>query len=390
MEEDKQPKELKFIELREDIVLNNLKIPAYTRLPILTESKETKGSVEIDKNAIILGLAYAVRKNLENEDIAYFKKILLNDSTIVDRLTEQVKKFDKSIDGIRKNLEVLELLCALQESEISFINYSKSLINLIQYEEEENKIEDMEDKLFETLKKGLTLFPESYSLLFHMADYHKNVGNFETAEKYIKKLKDSNNFTKEAQKLEKDIIYYKEKEQKILYIYDLINLNRVDDAVKKCDEFLKDEKDDWHVHFLLGWAKRLQQDYEAAEKSLLESIKCGGGEFAENFNELSLVAWNLEKKELAVKYSEMAFDLDDKSITYASNTALMYLEIKDYENAYTYLCRTYFIDKNDDVLKGLIGRYENETKEKFAYPKNLSEEHKTHNPHEDCEGHKHD
>ena len=372
----RKAKKLKFIELHEDIMLNGISIPAYTRLPIMTDSEMVKGSVEIDKNAIILGLAEAVRTNVENEDIAYFKRILLNDRTLIERLMKQVSTIskDSSADDIKRNYQAIQLLRCLQETELSFINQALALINMIHDEiDDEAALEDMEDELFELLKSGLELYPKSYSLLYHMADYHKNMGNFELAEKYAGKLDENGYDNEEVRKLKEDIRYYSEKNERILYIYDLVNLNRIDDAIRSANEFLSTEKDDWHAYFLLGWAYRLKEDYENAEKSLLQSIAKGGGDFAENFNELSLAAWNLGKKELAIKYIEMAADLDEKSVTYACNTAMMCLETKDYENAYRYLCNTWKLDKNDEVLKGLIERYEKETGTDFAYPKSMKE-----------------
>ncbi|HAL18742.1 MAG TPA: hypothetical protein DCO86_03875 [Spirochaetaceae bacterium] len=372
----RKAKKLKFVELHEDVVLNGICIPAYTRLPIMTDSEMVKGSMEIDKNAIILGLAEAVRTNVENEDIAFFKRILLNDRTLVERLMKQVSSIgkDSSIDDIKRNYHAIQLLRCLQETELSFVNQALALINMIHDEiDDEAALEDMEDELFELLKAGLELYPKSYSLLFHMADYHKNMGNFELAEKYADKLNENGYDDDEVAKLKEDIRYYSEKNERILYIYDLVNLNRIDDAIRSTNEFLSTEKDDWHANFLLGWAYRLKEDYENAEKCLLQSVAKGGGDFAENFNELSLAAWNLGKKELAIKYSEMAADLDEKSVAYACNTAMMCLETKDYENAYRYLCDTWKLDSNDEVLKELIGRYEKETGSDFAYPKPLKE-----------------
>ncbi len=373
---ERKVKKLRFVELHEDTDLNGVVIPAYTRLPIMTDDDMANGSVEIDKNAIILGLAEAVRTNVENEDIAYFKKLLLADRTLIDRLLKQVGTItkDSSADDIKRNYHAIQLLRCLQETEVSFINQVLALINMIHDEiDDEDVADEMEDELFNVLTDGLKLYPESYSLLYHMADYHKNAGNFEIAEGYAERLSQNGYDNEEVSKLKDDIKYYSEKNERILYLYDLVSLNRIDDAIRNAKEFLEKEKDDWHAHFLLGWAYRLNEDYENAKKHLLESIKHGGGDFAENFNELSLASWNLGENELAAKYVEIAADLDERSVTYACNAAMMYLELKDYENAYKYLCETWRLDKEDEVLAGLVKRYEEESGTDFVHPKTLKE-----------------
>ena len=369
-------KSLKYITIKQDLELNGVWIPAFSEIPIWTDVDDGDKNFAFDRNSIVVGMAKAILDSkTTDEDRELYKACLMADSALIARLDEQRKKLsaDSDIREFQKLDESLRLLTYLDASELSFINSIRNLINLILDPDEEflEDREDYEDKLFDVLTRGLKLYPKSYSILFHMADYHKNMQNYELAEKYLSKLEENSYKNKEVDILREDIRRLKKQEEDILYIYDLINLNQTDKAIEKALDYIKEDPKDWQVYFLLGWAYRIKEEYEKAEQAFFDSIKNGGGDNAETFNELSLVAYNLDKKALACEYSKMASDLDEESLTYASNCALMCLEQKDYESALSHINRAFLLNPKDELIKDIIKRYEKESGDKFVDPRKV-------------------
>lgn len=396
-DEIKKEEELQFIEIHDDIDINGIRIESGQVLPVMvTKGSDFKGGREVNKAQIISGMFYELKRNRNAEKSEFYKKIILADKDILNRLrgASHVKAQSILSEDAKLNIDILTSILVLSELEESYINLVRGIINAIHIEEEDEGREDIleqyENLLLKILHEGLEKYPTSYSLLFHLSDYYKNAENYEFAYKYLDELK-KNHTGKEIDKLEAEIKKFEKHENDILYIYDLINMERVDEALEKCEEFLKDEPKNWYCLMLKGWALRLKGKWQESFDTSLKSIENGGADFAENYNEMALCKFALGDKEQAEYYAEIAFDMEESSVEYATNLAMINIERGEYDKAYNNLFSAYLLDENDEILKTLINQFENKSGEKFVTPeefnKNFKSKEKEHNhkEHEHCE-----
>ena len=371
---------LKFVEFKENIYLNGVEIKAGVSVPVLLdEDKNIKDDgVEIQKKCIINGMMEALKTKVKAEDALFYKKVLLSDKTLLERLrsTSIIKGGSSNFKDALLNIDILLSILVLDESEISYINLVRGLINAIHLCEDEGDIDTLDNRLFDILNEGLNHYPESYSLLFHMADYYKNQHNYELAKKYVNLIKGESGEKESVNILKKEVEKLEQTESEILFIYDLISMNSIDKAIEKANEFLKKDSNNWYVLMLLGWSYRIKGEFEKARENLIKCIGCGGGDFAEAYNELSLAEWEIGDKELAVTYQDSACDLGENNISFYCNAALMYLELGELDKAHERLFQAAEIDRDDEILKDSIEAYNKHSKEKFVYPKEAKEKFK--------------
>ena len=370
--------ELRYIETHTDTIINGIKIKAGTVLPILVKStNEFKGEISAKSSEVVAGMLYELKKNRKCEKSDFYKKVLLADKNLLQNFHNAsiVKAKSGTSDDAKLNIDILTSILVLDDSEESYINLIRGIINAIHIEEndgeDENILDEYEDLLINVLYEGLEKYPTSYSILFHLSDYYRINENYESALEYLEKLKE-NHSGEEVEKLEKSIIKAQKHQEDILYIYDLINMEKPDEALDKCNEVLSNDPKNWYALMLRAWAHRIKGEWQGAIDSALDSIKHGGDDFAENYNEMALSLFALGKKSEALYYQEIAFDME-KTVDYATNLAIIAIDLKEYKKAFNALFEGYRINKEDNILLSLIELYEKESGEKFVYPDMVNE-----------------
>ena len=133
-----------------------------------------------------------------------------------------------------------------------------------------------------------------------------------------------------------------------------------DDALENMNKYSAGNEKRWESFFLRGWAKRVLEDYDGAQKDLLESIRIDGSN-AEVYNELSICARESGNTELAKSSLQIAVDLDGDDVIYLSNLAFLHLASGEFEEARELLEKARKLDAEDPQVKYLIDEYQKQT-----------------------------
>jgi Flp pilus assembly protein TadD len=150
-----------------------------------------------------------------------------------------------------------------------------------------------------------------------------------------------------------------------MYAYDKMMMGCADEAITAINKYLAGGEKSWEAYFIRGWAKRTLEDYDEAQKDLLESLRIESNN-AEVYNELSICARESGDVELAKNYLQIAVDLDEEDIVYAVNLAFLHLADQEYTESRELLEKARNIDPEDPQLKYLIQEYEKQTGDRIG------------------------
>ncbi|MCF0237052.1 MAG: tetratricopeptide repeat protein, partial [Sphaerochaetaceae bacterium] len=131
-------------------------------------------------------------------------------------------------------------------------------------------------------------------------------------------------------------------------------------AIKELNKYIATNDKSWEAYFLRGWAYRTLENFQDAQKDLLESLRIDGKN-GEVYNELSICARESGDIELAKSYLQIAVDLDEENMTYITNLAFLHLADKEYLESRELLEKGRTIDPEDPQLLYLIKEYSEKT-----------------------------
>ena len=362
-------KDVQFITLPGDRKIGDTVIKGDKPLPVQFQAGQKPE--DIDFNSIVAGLIKVIAWDSENKDLDYYREILLN---LQPNVAQELNLAAISKSKKKEYEFALELMLAvknLTKAPESYINlavlYAQMTVEL-HNKGDHVKADMYDDKIIQVLNECIEAYPNYAPVYSEISAFHMRHGDIESARdniaRYVKLEKDEKK-RKQAEKTLANFNKMLDSKDQIMYAYDKMMMGCADEAITAINKYLAGGEKSWEAFFIRGWAKRTLEDYDEAQKDLLESLRLQSNN-AEVYNELSICAREHGDVELAKNYLQIAVDLDEDDIVYAVNLAFLHLADEEFTEARELLEKARTLDAEDPQLKFLIQEYERKTGDRIG------------------------
>ena len=258
-----------------NIVLGTYTLDPSIPLPVL-RSKEDKKTGDVALSSIKAGLISAIAHSSSNNDkiassnIGYYKNIILSEKDAIKNMLLAAKVRIEKKDYINAET-LLKAICVLEKNEEAFILLSSVYAYLASENKDKNEqlYEGYDTLILETLKSAYALFPTSVNIPYELASFHFREANYDIAENYLdtflKRADDNDVRRKTAEKLKDKCKNFIDEEDKISEVYDLIMMERNDEAEQKAKSLYEEHKGLREYNLLYGWALRTNNTFANAK-----------------------------------------------------------------------------------------------------------------------------
>ena len=360
----KELKDIRFITLPEERKIGEVSMSGAVPLPI--QFPEGSVTEDIDFNSIVAGLIKVVAWDPENNNIDYYKQLLLELQPDVVKelnLAAIAQSNKREYEFAEELMLAVNHLSDVPESYINLaVLYAQMTVDLHR-KNRDTEADMYDDKILAILNECKEKHPDYAPTYSEISAFHMRHGDVESARDFLAKyteLEQDKKKSEEAMHTLKSIEKMLSSKDQIMYAYDKMMMGCPDDALEIMDKYIASNEKSWEAFFLRGWAKRVLEDYSGAQKDLLESIRIDGKN-AEVYNELSICARESGDTELAKSYLQIAVDLDGEDVIYLSNLAFLHLASGEFEESRELLEKARKIDPEDPQLKYLIEEYQKQT-----------------------------
>ena len=360
----KELKDIRFITLPEERKIGEVSMSGAVPLPI--QFPEGSVTEDIDFNSIVAGLIEVVAWDPENNNIDYYKQLLLELQPDVVKelnLAAIAQSNKREYEFAEELMLAVNHLSDVPESYINLaVLYAQMTVDLHR-KNRDTEADMYDDKILAILNECKEKHPDYAPTYSEISAFHMRHGDVESARDFLAKyteLEQDKKKREDAMHTLKSIEKMLSSKDQIMYAYDKMMMGCPDDALEIMDKYIASNEKSWEAFFLRGWAKRVLEDYSGAQKDLLESIRIDGKN-AEVYNELSICARESGDTELAKSYLQIAVDLDGEDVIYLSNLAFLHLASGEFEESRELLEKARKIDPEDPQLKYLIEEYQKQT-----------------------------
>ncbi|MCQ2398282.1 MAG: hypothetical protein MJ052_03155 [Sphaerochaetaceae bacterium] len=360
---------IRFITIPENRKIGKTELKSNIPLPVQFEKGQKPE--DLDLASIAAGLIKVCAHDAGNAHFEYYREILLEmqpDTVKELNLAAIAKSKKKEFDFAEELMLAVNHISRLPESYVNLaVLYAQMTVDF--HKKGNDALADMyDDRILDILKECSEKHPDYAPAYSEISAYHMRHGDVETArdflEKFVSLTKDAK--AKESAKKTLDGLNKMiSSKDRILYAYDKMMMGCSDEAVETINGYLASNKPCWEAFFIRGWAKRALDDFDGAQKDLLESLKIDG-QNAEVYNELSICARESGNIELAKSYLQIASDLDDESVVYLTNLAFLHLADSEFSEAREMIEKARALDAQDPQLLSIIKDYEEKTGDRLS------------------------
>ncbi len=335
-------------------------------IPLPVQMDNGKKAEDISLQDIAAGLIRVIAHDPENENSDYYCRLLLQMQPDAPRELNLASMAKSKAGDYAFAEELMLAVCHLTHAPESFVNlavlYAQMTVDF--HKKNQDTQADMyDDKIMAALSRCQELHPDYAPVYSELSAYHLRHGDVENARdmlsKFIELSKDGDAVRAAKKNLDK-MNGMLDSQNRILYAYDKMMMGQPEEALKEMNSYLASEKPVWEAYFIRGWANRVLEDFDAAQKHLLDSLRLDGNN-AEVYNELSICARESGNIELAKNYLQIAVDLDEENVIYMTNLAFLYLSDGEYSLSREMIEKARLQDPEDPQLKYIIKQYEEKT-----------------------------
>ncbi len=356
--------DIRFLHLAEAFETKDASFTFDTSIPLPVQMPETSEEIAGDTGVSIAQIASGIIKILAydpgNANKTYYKELLLAlqpDIVHELQLAGAAKGDHGEIDfAIELYLAAVQLNPMIPELYVNLATLYSRQAKSAQDREETEKYDEWIRKQLDILKKGLGHLPSSPLLLSEYGLVHLFLGNDEIALEHLTQYLSSAPEGEKKGIIEKQVSSLRqqvEDEKTIQQAFDEMQIGNEEQALILIDAFLEHNDGNWSGHFIRGWALRRTGRFEEGEQAFLKCLSLGANS-PDIYNELSICALETGKRELSMNYLEIALELEENSITYITNLALLYMQDEMYNEAAELVIRGRSIDPEDPVLASLV------------------------------------
>jgi len=357
-------KDVQFIKLPGDRKIGDTVLKGDIPLPVLFQ--EGQKPEDISFNSIVAGLIKVVAWNPENENIEYYKQVLLGmqpNSVKELNLAAIAKSKKKDFEFAQELMLVVKNLSNAPESYVNLaVLYAQMTVDFHK-NGDDIKADMYDDKIIQVLSECIEKYPNYAPAYSEISAFHMRHGDIENARDFLARYVKLEKDTKKREQAQKSLDNFNkilDSNDKIMYAYDKMMMGCADEALTAIEKHIAEGGKSWEAYFIRGWAKRVLEDYDGAQKDLLESLRIES-QNAEVYNELSICAREHGDIELAKNYLQIALDLDGENMIYLLNLAFLHLADNEFTESRELLEKARAIDSNDPQLKFLLEEYQKKT-----------------------------
>lgn len=361
--------DIRFIQIPGNRKIGNFVLKSDIMLPV--QMNDNTRPEDIDLSSIAAGLIKVIAHDPENENLAYYCDLLKEmqpDAAKELNIAAIAKSKAKDYPFAEELMLAVNHLTRAPESYINLAVLYASMTVDAQKNGDAVKADLYDDRIIEVLNECRNLYPDYAPVYSEISAYHLRHGDPEEGRdnlaRFVELTKDAG-AKKSAQQSLESMDKMLASHNRILYAYDKMMMGSPEEALKEIDSFLTREKPVWEAYFIRGWAKRVLEDYDEAQKDLLESLRLNPGS-AEVYNELSICVRESGNVELAKNYLQIAVDLDEENVVYMTNLAFLYLSDGEFALCREMIEKARTEDPDDPQLKYIIEKYEEATGDKVG------------------------
>ncbi len=367
-----------FINLPEDFTLSHHAMHIDTTIPLPVQLPYSNGSFDrenfdmsqLTQEMILAGILTILAYDSENQHIQYYRSIITTARPDLKRELTEAAILKARNEDFEIAEEIFMALRGLDPEDMAImLNTALFLDQRADYYRKSNLIEDADaydedaHRYYKIVMDAEPAVPDAF---FNAAFFYLKQRNYSRAkdclETYIalmvdvpeEELGENGEYKiQRAQEIIDDISSRNLDDELFKQAYDLIQMEKEEEALDPIREFLQKNSSVWNGWFLLGWALRRLgrwQDAKAAFQQVLTLNK----DHVDTYNEIAICNRELGEFEEATGNLMKAMAIEPENTKIMSNLAFLAKEQGDYESARKYFNIVLEFDPDDRIaLAGL-------------------------------------
>lgn len=371
-----------YIKVPENFVSSDdaFKIDTSVELPVQNKINEAPGDfnpAEITTEQILAGILTVLAYDKNNKNLDYYRSILLKvKPNIKKELCEAAILKTKNEDYDLAEEIFLALLGLDPEDNAIILNMALFLDQRADSYRNNGLLEDADAYdndarcYYEQALNAEPAIPDAFfNAGFFYLKQHKYIEARDSFETYIaltcdvadEELGDDGLYKKErAQEIVNKIKASNMDDESFRAAYDYISRGEEEKGLEEIRSFLQNNPKVWNAWFMLGWALRRLERFSDAKVAFLESLKNGGEENADTYNELSLCYVQEKNFDEAKKCLMKALSIEPESTKVISNLGYLSLAMGNKEEARKYFTAVLEFEPNDRIAAAELLKLESE------------------------------
>ena len=371
-----------YIKVPENFVSSDdaFKIDTSVELPVQTKINEAPGDFnpsEITTEQILAGILTVLAYDKNNKNLDYYRSILLKvKPNIKKELCEAAILKTKNEDYDLAEEIFLALLGLDPEDNAIILNMALFLDQRADSYRNNGLLEDADAYdndarcYYEQALNAEPAIPDAFfNAGFFYLKQHKYIEARDSFETYIaltcdvadEELGDDGLYKKErAQEIVNKIKASNMDDESFRAAYDYISRGEEEKGLEEIRSFLQNNPKVWNAWFMLGWALRRLERFSDAKVAFLESLKNGGEENADTYNELSLCYVQEKNFDEAKKCLMKALSIEPESTKVISNLGYLSLAMGNKDEARKYFTAVLEFEPNDKIAAAELLKLESE------------------------------
>lgn len=371
-----------YIKVPENFVSSDdaFKIDTSVELPVQNKINEAPGDFnpsEITTEQILAGILTVLAYDKNNKNLDYYRSILLKvKPNIKKELCEAAILKTKNEDYDLAEEIFLALLGLDPEDNAIILNMALFLDQRADSYRNNGLLEDADAYdndarcYYEQALNAEPAIPDAFfNAGFFYLKQHKYIEARDSFETYIaltcdvadEELGDDGLYKKErAQEIVNKIKASNMDDESFRAAYDYISRGEEEKGLEEIRSFLQNNPKVWNAWFMLGWALRRLERFSDAKVAFLESLKNGGEENADTYNELSLCYVQEKNFDEAKKCLMKALSIEPESTKVISNLGYLSLAMGNKDEARKYFTAVLEFEPNDKIAAAELLKLESE------------------------------
>lgn len=369
-----------FISLPENFDLNSATFQIDKTIPLPVQKKDTEETLQLEditQEQILAGILTILAYDKHNKNLDYYRSIIKQVRPDIKKEMTEVAILKAKNEDWDIAEELFMVLKGLDpEDPITTLNtalfFDQRAESYRQAELNEDADAYDNDALLH-YKEAMNAEPAIPDAFFNAGFFYLKQNSFREAkdcfETYLALTCDSND-----EELGDNGIYKKERAQEILNhinndnmddeafkrAYKLISSGQEEKGLEEIRTFIQKNPNVWNAWFLLGWGLRRIGRWSDAEQAFNQSLKCGGENNCDTYNELAICLMEQGKTKEAKKSLQKALSINPENVKIISNLGYLSLKEGNIDDARKYFTIVLEYSPNDKIALSELAKLEAE------------------------------
>lgn len=369
-----------FISLPENFDLNSATFQIDKTIPLPVQKKDAEETLQLEditQEQILAGILTILAYDKHNKNLDYYRSIIKQVRPDIKKEMTEVAILKAKNEDWDIAEELFMVLKGLDpEDPITTLNtalfFDQRAESYRQAELNEDADAYDNDALLH-YKEAMNAEPAIPDAFFNAGFFYLKQNSFREAkdcfETYLALTCDSND-----EELGDNGIYKKERAQEILNhinndnmddeafkrAYKLISSGQEEKGLEEIRTFIQKNPNVWNAWFLLGWGLRRIGRWSDAEQAFNQSLKCGGENNCDTYNELAICLMEQGKTKEAKKSLQKALSINPENVKIISNLGYLSLKEGNIDDARKYFTIVLEYSPNDKIALSELAKLEAE------------------------------